>query len=169
LLLDLLVDAALCQIVHGRSVGARAKLYCKLFLSLCQAEEKKLAFPIFLGIHWDSSLACKKTDCFREREILVSSQECDCIPACSTAETAKDLLLRTDAERRRLVVVKGTETLEILADLLKRYKRSNEFDDAGGVKNAIDRLLRDAGHIIAWFTPRSSICSVDNWPESSPH
>ena len=45
--------------------------------------------------------------------------------------------------------MKGTETLEVLADFFKRYKRSNEFDDVGGVKYAIDGLLRDAGHIIA--------------------
>ena len=57
--------------------------------------------------------------------------------------------------------MKGTETLEILADLLKRYKRSDEFDDVGGVKNAVDGLLRDAGHIIAWFTPRfSDLCPL---------
>ena len=156
LLLDLLVDAALCQIVHSRSVGARAKLCCELFLSLCQAEEKKFAFLVFFGVHGNSSLAGKKADRFREREILVSSQESDCVPACSAAETAKDLLLRTDAERWRLVIVKGTETLEVLADLFKRYKRSDEFDDVGGVKNAVDGLLRDAGHIIAWFNPRFS-------------
>src|SRR4030095_12343497 len=162
LLLDLLVDAALCQIVHGRSVGARAKLYCKLFLSLSQAEEKKLAFPVFLGIHWDSSLACKKTDCFREGEIFVSSHKSDRVTARPTAEAAKNLLLGTDAERRRLIVVKGTETVEVLANLFKRYKGTNEFDDVDGVKNAVDCLLRDARHIIGWFTPRFSICSVDN-------
>jgi hypothetical protein len=65
--------------------------------------------------------------------------------------------------------VKGTETLEILADLVERYKRPNEFDDIGGVKNAINHLLRDAGHIIAWFNPDFTICAVDNWAEGPPH
>ena len=99
----------------------------------------------------------------------MSSQESDCVPARPTAEAAKDLLLRTDAERGRLVIVKGTETLEILADLFKRYKRSNEFDNVGGVKHAIDGLLRDARHIIAWFNPRFTVCSVDNWAEYPFH
>src|SRR5713226_5208519 len=129
-----------------------------------QAEEKKFPFLVFFGVHGDSSLAGKKADCFREREILVSSQESDCVPAHAAAETAKDLLLRTDTERGCLVIVKGTETLEVLADLLECYKRSNEFNDVGGVKNAVDGLLGDARHIIAWFNPRFTICSVDNSP-----
>src|SRR5215831_10531873 len=128
-----------------------------------------LAFPVFLDIHGDSRSVGKKTDCFRKRKILVSSQEDDRVAAGAAAETAEDLLLRTYAERWRLVVVKGTETLEILSDLFKRYKRTDEFDDVGGVKNAIDRLLCNAGHIIASFNPRCSICAVDNWAEIPPH
>ena len=115
------------------------------------------------------ALPARKRTASGKGEILVSSQESDCIPACPTAEAAKDLLLWTDAERGRLVIVKGTETLEVLADLFKRYERSDEFDDVGGVKNAVDCLLRDAGHIIAWFNPRFAICAVDNWAEIPPH
>ena len=94
LLLDLLVDAALCQIVHSRPVGARAKLCRELFLSFCQAEEKKFPFLVFFGIHGNSSLAGKNADRFRESEILVLSQESDYVPACSATEAAKNLLLR---------------------------------------------------------------------------
>jgi hypothetical protein len=46
--------------------------------------------------------------------------------------------------------------LEVLADLFKRHKRPDEFDDADGVKNAVDCFLRDARHIIAWFTRASA-------------
>ena len=96
-------------------------------------------------------------------------EECDSVPARPAPETAKDLLLGAYAERGRLVIVKGAEALEVLADLFKRYIGPDDFHDVGGVKHAVDGLLWDAGHTTAWFTRRFAICVINNWADYPFH
>ena len=65
--------------------------------------------------------------------------------------------------------MKRTETLKVLADLFKCYKSADEFDNVGGVKYAVDGLLRDARHDRRFFNPRFTIRSIDNWAEYPLH
>ena len=137
------------EIVHRRPEGTRAKLRRELFLSLCQAERKSSRFlssSVSMGIR---ALPARKRTASGKGRFSVFSQESDCVPARPAAEAAKDLLLRTDAERVASCHRERDRDPGSSGRSFKRYKRSNEFDDVGGVKYAIDGLLRDARHIIA--------------------
>ena len=73
-------------------------------------------------------------------------QERERVAALAAAEAVEDPAVGIDLERRRLLVVEGTEALEAAAGLLERDVPADELDEVGAIADRLERLFGDPAH-----------------------
>jgi hypothetical protein len=83
---------------------------------------------------------------FREFHVFMLHQKVDHIPAGPTAKAVKNLLIRIDNERRRLLVMKRAIRLEISPRTLKRKIKSDRLNNIRSVNDLGNNLIWDERH-----------------------
>src|SRR6266480_5715649 len=78
--------------------------------------------------------------------MLVVHDEPKNAPARATTEAVKGLPARADHERRRFLLMKRAERLEICSGTFERKIRAYHFDNIIRGSNLLDRFRRDRSH-----------------------
>src|SRR4029077_5546019 len=124
-----------------RSVGVQ--------LQQCPA---RLILPIFvphtaLLLHCNSSAGCELSHSRWKIGMLVIHNEAKNAPAGATAEAMEGLPARADHARKRFLLMKWAERLEICSCAPEGKIRADHFDNIVRGSNLLDRFRRDRSHV----------------------